>query len=289
MGNLIVGDVSLELVGALRPLVSRIKRQDRSLADQLVRAASSITLNISEADYSDPGNKRARLFTAAGSANEVRAAVKLAVRWQYVKRDDVSESKRYSTASSPCCGSSRIGKRPSIGSAKKDLHGGPHRRPATGRPATGTGTGDRNRRPGDRRPGPEPATGTGDRRPETGTGDRRPETGDRNRDRSRNWNWICTESPRSLHAWCTEGVSHWVDEQDIFGGGSLAELRLRRARLEDSDRVATQRLDSCRGDGSGRRGRSCGEAHALRVAGAGRGGRFGVDGGSHEYGVRVSV
>ena len=91
MGNLIVGDVSLELVEALQPLVSRIKRQDRSLADQLVRAASSITLNISEADYSDPGNKRARLFTAAGSANEVRAAVKLAVCWRCVKRDDVSE------------------------------------------------------------------------------------------------------------------------------------------------------------------------------------------------------
>jgi four helix bundle protein len=91
MGNLIVGDVSLELVEALQPLVSRIKRQDRSLSDQLVRAASSITLNICEADYSDPGNKRARLFTAAGSANEVRAAVKLAVAWRYVTRDDVSK------------------------------------------------------------------------------------------------------------------------------------------------------------------------------------------------------
>jgi four helix bundle protein len=91
MGNLIVGDVSLELVEALQPLVSRIKRQDRSLADQLVRAASSITLNIAEAEYSDPGNKRARLFTAAGSASEVRAAVKLAVRWKCVTREHVLE------------------------------------------------------------------------------------------------------------------------------------------------------------------------------------------------------
>jgi four helix bundle protein len=91
MGNLIVGDVSLELVEALQPLVSRVKRQDRSLADQLVRAASSITLNIAEAEYSDPGNKRARLFTAAGSASEVRAAVKLAVCWKCVTRDDVAK------------------------------------------------------------------------------------------------------------------------------------------------------------------------------------------------------
>lgn len=92
MGNLIVGEVSLELVEALQPLVSRIKRQDRSLADQLVRAASSITLNIAEAEYSDPGNKRARLFTAAGSASEVRAAVHLAVRWRCIAPNEVAKA-----------------------------------------------------------------------------------------------------------------------------------------------------------------------------------------------------
>jgi four helix bundle protein len=94
VGNLIVGEVSLELVEALQPLVSRIKRQDRSLLEQLVRAASSVTLNIAEADYSDPGNKRARLFTAAGSANEVRAALRLAVGWKYVVRDEVSAAEQ---------------------------------------------------------------------------------------------------------------------------------------------------------------------------------------------------
>ena len=49
MGNLIVGEVSFELIAALRPLVPRIKRQDRALADQLTRAASSIALNVAEA------------------------------------------------------------------------------------------------------------------------------------------------------------------------------------------------------------------------------------------------
>jgi four helix bundle protein len=94
MGNLIAGEVSIQLIQALRPVASRIKRRDRSLADQLVRAASSVALNIAEADYSDGGNKRARLFTAAGSAGEVRAAVGLAVRWKYVVREDVSEAKQ---------------------------------------------------------------------------------------------------------------------------------------------------------------------------------------------------
>ena len=88
MGNLIVSDLSLQMVAAVRPLVARIKRQDRSLADQLVRAASSVCLNTAEADYSDPGNKRARLFTAAGSANETRAALRVAVAWSYCAPKD---------------------------------------------------------------------------------------------------------------------------------------------------------------------------------------------------------
>jgi len=83
MANLIVGDVASQLIEALQPIVERIKRRNRSLSDQLVRAATSIALNIGEADYSDPGNKRARLFTAAGSASETRLALRAAVAWKY--------------------------------------------------------------------------------------------------------------------------------------------------------------------------------------------------------------
>ena len=75
--------VSIELIEALRPIVVRIRRHDRSLADQLTRAASSVALNIAESNYSDPGNRKARLFTAAGSANETRAALRVAVAWGY--------------------------------------------------------------------------------------------------------------------------------------------------------------------------------------------------------------
>jgi 23S rRNA-intervening sequence protein len=55
---------------ALVPLMPRIKQRDNALEDQLRRAASSIGLNCAEAAFSDPGNRRARLFTAAGSAGE---------------------------------------------------------------------------------------------------------------------------------------------------------------------------------------------------------------------------
>jgi four helix bundle protein len=76
-------DLSIELIEALRPLMPRIKQRDRSLAEQLTRA-TSIALNLGEAELSDPGNRRARLFTAAGSANETLLALRSAVAWGYV-------------------------------------------------------------------------------------------------------------------------------------------------------------------------------------------------------------
>ena len=83
---LIVADLSIELIEKLRPLVPRIKAKDKSLADQIQRAASSVALNIGEAAYSDPGNRRARFHTAAGSAGETLAAVRVAVAWGIVTK-----------------------------------------------------------------------------------------------------------------------------------------------------------------------------------------------------------
>jgi four helix bundle protein len=89
---LIVHKVALEAVTALRPLVVPIRRQDRALADQLRRAASSMLLNIAESEYSDPGNSRARLHSAAGSANETVAALEVALAWRYIEPDAVFEA-----------------------------------------------------------------------------------------------------------------------------------------------------------------------------------------------------
>lgn len=77
-------EMSLELIDALVPLMPRIKRHDKSLEDQLRRAASSIGLNLAEAAGSDPGNKRARFHTAAGSARETQHALRQAIAWRYV-------------------------------------------------------------------------------------------------------------------------------------------------------------------------------------------------------------
>ena len=85
---LYVATLSIELIETLRPLVPRIKQKDKSLADQIMRAASSIALNIGEAELSDPGNRRARFFTAAGSAGETLTAVKVAIAWGYLRNQE---------------------------------------------------------------------------------------------------------------------------------------------------------------------------------------------------------
>jgi four helix bundle protein len=76
--------VSLQLVAALADVVPHIP--DRDLVDQLRRAATSVSLNLSE------GRRRAgkdRLHCwriAAGSADEVRTALQVAVAWRYVEQ-----------------------------------------------------------------------------------------------------------------------------------------------------------------------------------------------------------
>ena len=79
-----VHEMAITIIEALAPLAPLVARHDRDLASQLRRAASSMALNIAESEYSDPGNRRARLFTAAGSTNESRSALRVAVAWGYV-------------------------------------------------------------------------------------------------------------------------------------------------------------------------------------------------------------
>ncbi len=87
-----VEELSLELIEVLVPLMPRIKQRDKALEDQLRRAASSIGLNVAEAAFSDPGNKRARLFTAAGSAGEAQHALRQAIAWRHVTAGNASRA-----------------------------------------------------------------------------------------------------------------------------------------------------------------------------------------------------
>ena len=90
--SLIVHEVALDMIRSVQPLMASIARHDRSLAVQIRRAASSVALNIAEAEYSDPGTKRSRFHTAAGSAAETRSALRVAACWRYIDESRADES-----------------------------------------------------------------------------------------------------------------------------------------------------------------------------------------------------
>ncbi|MBX3246455.1 MAG: four helix bundle protein [Myxococcales bacterium] len=76
-------EVSLQLIDALAPMIRTVAQHDRSLMDQLRRAAQSISLNLAEALGHRAGNRRLRLETALGSAYETRTALHIIGRWGY--------------------------------------------------------------------------------------------------------------------------------------------------------------------------------------------------------------
>jgi four helix bundle protein len=82
-------EYALEAIQILAPVVARISRFDRDLADQLRRALSSIALNAAEGNRSQGGHRVARFSTAAGSTSESRAALRVAVAWGYVAERDI--------------------------------------------------------------------------------------------------------------------------------------------------------------------------------------------------------
>lgn len=76
---------ALGLVSALRPVLGELAKADRSLADQLRRAASSVALNIAEGNRRTGRDRLHFLRIAAGSAAEVRAALEVAAAWGTIR------------------------------------------------------------------------------------------------------------------------------------------------------------------------------------------------------------
>jgi four helix bundle protein len=90
--RLVAQEVALEAISAVRPLIAVIAKHDRSLADQLKRASTSVALGLGEGIYSRNGNQTARFQEALGSANESRTALQVALAWGYLSPSQTAEA-----------------------------------------------------------------------------------------------------------------------------------------------------------------------------------------------------
>jgi four helix bundle protein len=79
---------SLNVLEALTGIEPKLRRQRKSLADEVSRAAESVALNISEG-RARAGLDRADFFRrAAGSALELTTALRIARARQYINAED---------------------------------------------------------------------------------------------------------------------------------------------------------------------------------------------------------
>jgi four helix bundle protein len=74
-------EVAIELCRALRKPVALLRTRNRSLADQLQRAATSIPLNVAEGRARSGRDRTQHYRIALGSTAEVGAALDVALAW----------------------------------------------------------------------------------------------------------------------------------------------------------------------------------------------------------------
>jgi len=83
-------EIGLAVVEALRPLMARIGACDGDLARQIRRAASSVPLNVAEGRRRSGKDRAYHYRVAAGSAAEVRAALRVVAAWGYLEAHELA-------------------------------------------------------------------------------------------------------------------------------------------------------------------------------------------------------
>ena len=81
-------EVIRQVLRELAPIIVVVERRNPDLGKQLVRAASSILLNVGEGRYSQGRNQGARYHTAMGSANETLACLHVALDLAFIESVD---------------------------------------------------------------------------------------------------------------------------------------------------------------------------------------------------------
>ncbi|MEW6745422.1 MAG: four helix bundle protein [Planctomycetota bacterium] len=84
-------ELSLEVVRRLCQPLARLRQSDPKLFDQMRRAASSVPLNLAEGSRRH-GKDRLQLYRiAAGSADELRTALRVALAWGELDHSAIAE------------------------------------------------------------------------------------------------------------------------------------------------------------------------------------------------------
>ncbi len=82
---MIVLESSFVLVGELRGVLAAVSRKDRSLGEQMRRAAQSVVLNCAEAKNARGKRSVDRFSIAYGEASELKAALRLVRLFGYAE------------------------------------------------------------------------------------------------------------------------------------------------------------------------------------------------------------
>ena len=84
-------EMSLTVMDLLAHVETKVRAKRKSLADQIGRAAESVTLNIAEGRERAGLDKPDLYRRAAGSAGELTAALRIAVARRYITQADYDE------------------------------------------------------------------------------------------------------------------------------------------------------------------------------------------------------
>jgi len=84
-------EVALELVSALREPIAKLRQFDKDLADEVRRAAKSVALNVAEGGRRVGRDRPHAYSIAAGSADEVRTALRIALAFGYLDKADLAQ------------------------------------------------------------------------------------------------------------------------------------------------------------------------------------------------------
>jgi four helix bundle protein len=77
-------EVAYEAAELVKKPIEALTRQNRSLGDQALRAASSIVLNLEEGNCRTGADRLHMFRIAEGSTKELRAALRLATMWRQI-------------------------------------------------------------------------------------------------------------------------------------------------------------------------------------------------------------